>query len=144
MNLDTARAVELHELCNLKNVRYMSYSAHETENPVEDSDSEQGYVIEPEYKFRLADERSQGFILTRAAVQIDFPLGNIHVDVLGEYHVTEAFPAEVSADELREFARLSAARDFFPYLRMAVQDLSTRVFGNPIVLPTEQPFGPLY
>lgn len=145
MNSTISQAIDLHDNCELEIVRFVEYSGSENtdETRTPNSSEAESYQIEPEYKFRVAVESDQRLLLVRAAVLIDFPAGRISADVLGGYRTRTDFPDQLNDHVAREFGRLSAARDLYPYLRTAIQDLSTRLFGNPILLPSDRPFGSL-
>lgn len=72
----------------------------------------------------------------RALLRLQAPPGDINVQVAAEYDVLEG--EAPNGHILSLFASEIAMMALFPYLREAVQDLSAKVFGEPIILPIVQ------
>lgn len=90
--------------------------------------------IQPTYSLKTFVEPE--ILVLRLLTQITANVGVIEVDVAIAYRTAE--PVQVSEPVLLEFANEVGIMALLPFVREAVADLSTRVFGNAILMPVMQ------
>jgi hypothetical protein len=122
---------------SLLSIGYSELSAKTLDQPAEDLESDASDV-DPQYTLNVAIHPSEPRFGLRLRVDIEGPFGLVHVETQADYEVDGVEQSALSHPLLVEYANHVGTFAMVPYARQAIADLSLRVFGSPLLMPTMQ------
>lgn len=125
---DLVRIRALIDASSLASIETYECSARRHETPDENIEANR-VNVEVAAQFRIG---SDGFGI-RLVCEAAFREGIAKVSTSGEYELEEGF--EPSRRDVQLFGNEVAVMTVFPFLRESMSDITTRVFGKPLLLP---------
>ncbi|MFD6163695.1 hypothetical protein ACFWFR_00785 [Oerskovia sp. NPDC060287] len=122
---------------SLLSIGYSELSATASDLPAEAPESD-AFDVDPEYTLNVAIHPSEPRFGLRLRVDIEGPFGVLHVETQADYEADGIEQSALSNALLVEYANHVGLFAMVPYARQAIADLSLRVFGSPLLMPTMQ------
>ncbi len=128
---------DLLDASTLESISFFELSCSRANDKVgfNDISSIEEYEVSPELSLQLARDPENNKIRVRLRVEIDAEPGTVVADSGAEYSVADIDVPTLSEAVFLEFANKVGAFALIPYLRQGVADMTSRVWGSPLLMP---------